>query len=80
MRRVAIGRKNYPFLGTDHGGTAAAILYSFMASAIANHFEPFAYVRDLMVQLSRHPLPGVPVLLPVAWLTAHPAARRCWSR
>lgn len=28
VRPVAIGRKNYLFLGSDHGGKAAAILYS----------------------------------------------------
>ena len=52
MRPVAIGRKNYLFLGSDHGGNAAAVLYSVMASAKANQVEPFVYVRDLLVQLS----------------------------
>jgi transposase len=80
VRPVAIGRKNYLFLGSDNGGTAAAILYSVMASAKVNHVEPFAYVRDLLVQLSRHSPPGVPALLPDVWLTAHSEARRCWSR
>lgn len=35
-RPVAIGRKNYLFMGSDNGGRAAAILYSMMASAKAN--------------------------------------------
>jgi transposase len=80
VRPIAIGRKNYLFLGSDHGGTAAAILYSIMASAKANQVEPFAYVRDLLIQLSSNSPPRVPALLPNAWLTAHPEARRCWSR
>jgi len=42
VRPVAIGRKNYLFLGSDHGGKAAAILYSVMANAKANQVEPFA--------------------------------------
>lgn len=40
-------------MGSDNGGKAAAILYSIMASAKANQVEPFAYVRDLLDQLSR---------------------------
>jgi hypothetical protein len=51
-----------------------------MASAKANQVEPFAYVRDLLVQLSRHSPPAVAALLPNTWLAAHPDARRCWSR
>ena len=80
VRPLAIGRKDYLFLGSDNGGAVAAILYSVLASAKANQVEPFAYVRDLLIQLSGHSSPGVPALLPDAWLTAHPEARRCWTR
>jgi len=80
VRPVAIGRKNYLFLGSDNGGKAAAILYGIMASAKANQVEPFAYVRDLLSQLSRCSPPAVATLLPDAWLAAHPESRRCWSR
>ena len=80
VRPVTVGRKNYLFLGSDHGGKAAAVLYSVMASAKANQVEPFAYLRDLLVQLSGHSPPAAAALLPDAWLTAHPEARRYWSR
>jgi hypothetical protein len=33
VRSVAIGRKNYLFMGSDNGGTAGAVLYSIIASA-----------------------------------------------
>jgi hypothetical protein len=33
VRPVAIGRKNYPFMGSDNGGKTAAILYGITASA-----------------------------------------------
>jgi hypothetical protein len=80
MRPVAIGRKNYLFMGSDNGGKTAAILYSIMASAKANLVEPFAYLRDLLVQLSRNSPPLVTTLLPDAWLATHPESHRCWSR
>jgi hypothetical protein len=80
VRPVAIGRKNYLFLGSNNGGQAAAILYSIMASSKANQVEPFAYVRELLVQLTRHSPPPAATLLPDRWLVEHPEARRCWSR
>lgn len=80
VRPVAIGRKNYLFLGSDNGGKAAAILYSIMASAKANQVEPFAYVRDLLVQLSANRPDDLSELLPDQWLQTHPEARRRWSR
>ncbi len=42
------------------------------ASANANEVESFAYVRDLLVQLSERSPPTGVALLPDAWLTAHP--------
>ena len=80
VRPVAIGRKNYLFMCSDNGGKAAAILYSVMASAKANQIEPFAYMRDLLVRLSRHSPPAVAALLPNTWLAGHAESRRCWSR
>ena len=80
VRPCAIGRKNWMFLGSDNGGKAAAILYSMMASAKSNQVEPFAYVRDLLVQLSGKRPHDLSKLLPDAWLKTHPESRRKWSR
>lgn len=75
VRPVAIGRKNWMFLGSDNGGKAAAILYSVMASAKANQVEPFAYVRDLLVQFSGKRPDDLSALLPDQWLKMHPDAQ-----
>ncbi len=80
VRPVAIGRKNWMFLGSDNGGKAAATLYSLMASAKANQVEPFAYVRHLLVQFSGGSPDDLSKFLPDEWLTTHPEARRRWSR
>lgn len=80
VRPVAIGRKNWVFLGSDNGGKAAAILYSIMASAKANQVEPFAYVRDLLGQFSGKRLDDLTALLPDEWLKTPLEARRRWSR
>jgi len=68
------------FLGSDNGGTAAATLYSVMASAKANQVEPFAYLCAVLRQLSGDPKDAVSGLLPDVWLASHPEARRRWSR
>ena len=47
---------------------------SSLASAKASHFEPFAYLRGLLVQLSRNSSPAVAALLPDAWQVTHPEA------
>lgn len=80
VRLISVGRKNYLFLGSDNGGQVAAILYSIMASAESNHVEPFACVRDLLVQLSGKQPDDLSDLLPEEWLKSHPEARRRWSR
>ena len=80
VRPIAIGRKNWMFLGSDNGGKAAAILYSIMASAKSNQVEPFAYVRDLLVRFSGKRPDDLSDLLPDEWLKTHPDARRRWSR
>jgi len=80
VRPVAIGGENYVFMGSDNRGKAAATLYSIMASAKSNQVESFAYVRDLLVQLSRNTPPAVAELLPDAWLATHPETRCCCSR
>ena len=85
LRACAIGRKNWTFLGNDHGGRTAAILYSFTASCKANQVEPLAYLRDVIQQMARRqrssPNSTDPTdLLPNVWLQSHPEAHRPWSR
>lgn len=85
LRPCAIGRKNWTFLGNDHGGHTAAILYSFTASCKSNQVEPLAYLRDVIQQMAQRQASGpnsadLTPLLPNAWLQSHPEAHRPWSR
>lgn len=80
LEPLTIGRKNWMFLGSDTGGKAAAILYGVIASAQLNQVEPFAYVRDLLRELSGDGPDDLSELLPDIWLKTHPESHRRWSR
>ena len=73
MKPVAIGRKNWLFVGSPIAGARAAGLMSMIASCKANMVEPFAWLRDVLTQL---PLGTSPeTLLPDVWLKSHPQHR-----
>ena len=41
LRRVALGRRNWLFCGSDNGGHTAAVLFSFLATCQRHKAEPF---------------------------------------
>jgi transposase len=67
LRGIAIGRKNWLFLGSDRGGRAAAVHYTLIQSAKRHGLDPFAYLRDVLLRLTTEPGVEVPSLLPDAW-------------
>src|SRR5262249_11389069 len=44
MKRVAIGRKNWLFVGSANGGQTAAVLFSFTSTCARLQIEPWAYL------------------------------------
>jgi transposase len=66
LRRVALGRKNFLFVGHAEAGERLAGLYSLVASCEANGVNPIAYLTDVLTRIDR---PGEKVddLLPDAW-------------
>jgi transposase len=70
LRAVAIGRKNYLFFGSDVGGEAAAVLYTFTQTCQALGVEPWRYLRDVLDRLPRYPPERLGELLPERWAAA----------
>jgi hypothetical protein len=70
LRGVALGRKNWMFYGSDHGGHSAAVLTSLIATSKRLGHDPFAYLRDIFARLSRHPQTRLAELLPDQWKPA----------
>ena len=73
VRDQAIGRKNWMFLGSDEAGPRAAVLCTIIAGAKRHRLEPWAYLHDVILQLSVDASPEfVAGLLPDRWAVAHP--------
>ena len=73
MKPVAIGRKNWLFVGSNSAGDRAAVLMSLIASCKASHVEPFAWLRSTLTSLPESP--ELESLLPDNWLQANPNHR-----
>ena len=74
LRGVAVGRRNWTFLGRDHGGRTAAVLSSFIATSKRLGIDPFAYLRDLFERISSHPQCRLAEMLPDQWREARQLA------
>jgi transposase len=67
LRRVAVGRKNWLFAGSDNGGRTAATLFSLIATCERHKVEPLTYFRDVLTRFPATPLNELPELLPDRW-------------
>ena len=72
-RDIAVGRGNWTFFGSDHGGETAAVLRSFIASCKRNRVEPFAWFRDVLSRIPAHSVNRFQELLPHNWKPLAPA-------
>jgi transposase len=70
LRRIAIGRSNWTFLGSDNGGHTAAILFSFIATCDRHKVNVFDYLRDVLTRIAAHNSSRLAELLPDRWQPA----------
>lgn len=70
LRVVALGRKNYLFLGNEQAGEKIAVLYSLVASCEAAGVSPLDYITDVLVRIQTHPRDDIDALLPHKWAAA----------
>jgi transposase len=76
LRRIAVGRGNWLFCGSDNGGNTAAVLFSFIATCERHRVNPFEYLRDVLERIAGTPISKLPDLLPDRWRPAPAAADR----
>jgi hypothetical protein len=67
LRRVAVGRKAWLFVGSDDHAASAAHLFSLIASARLHGLDPEAYLRDLFRVLAAWPRDRYLELSPRYW-------------
>ena len=67
LRREAVGRKNWLFVGSDEGGEVNATLVTLLASCAMHGIEPLGYLRDLFCLLPSWPARRVLDLSPAYW-------------
>lgn len=70
VRPLALGRKNWLFLGSEEGGEAAAIVLSLVQTCRSLNVNPRAYLEDIMRRLQSHSYQKLEELLPDQWVKA----------
>ena len=64
MRPIALGRKNYLFMGSASGGRAAAIAYTLIETARLNDVDPQAWLAQVLERIPDYKINRVDELLP----------------
>ena len=67
LRRQAIGRKNWLFVGSEDGANANAAFTSLLASCRMHEVEPWRYIRDIFCLLPEWPEHELLDLAPLNW-------------
>ncbi len=55
MRPIALGRKNYLFMGSENGGKAAAFAYTLIETAKMNGIDPQAWLTHVIDRIADYP-------------------------
>jgi transposase len=67
LRLIALGRKNFLFVGHDEAGRNLAVLQTLVSTCLANGKNPQAYLTDVLIQIQTHPHSRIDELLPWNW-------------
>jgi transposase len=67
IRPIALGRKNWLFVGSQQAGERAAVLMSLIESAKLNGHDAWAYLKDILTKLPTWPNSRLHELLPHRW-------------
>jgi transposase len=71
LRKVAVGRKNFLFVGNDDAGQNLAVLLTLVQTCELAGVNPQPYLADVLMRVADHPASRIDELLPDKW---HPPA------
>lgn len=67
LRIIALGRKNYLFVGHEQAGRNSAMLASLLATCVLHGVNPQDYLADVLIRVQTHPASRIDDLLPHRW-------------
>ena len=67
LRIVALGRKNFMFVGNPGCGDNLAGLYSLIATCDLHDVDPVEYLKDVLLRIDVHPAADIDAILPHRW-------------
>jgi len=68
IRPVAIGRKNYLFMGSHESAQRTSMIYSFFLSCRINNVDPEEWLTDVLSRISDTKPSQLSQLLPNRWV------------
>ena len=71
LRKLTLGRKNQPVVGSLDAGNSMAALLSLVQTARAMNLNLHRYLTDLFQHLLDHPAPRLDDFSPDQWLTTY---------
>lgn len=77
LRRIALGRKNFLFAGSDKGAVRLAIAYTLLGTCHMHKVDPLAYLTDVIDKIQNGwPQSRIGELVPDEWQRLHHSPRR----
>jgi len=67
LRLIALGRKNFLFVGHDEAGENLAVLQKLVSTCQLNGVNPEEYLADVLIRIQTHPQSRIDELLPHHW-------------
>lgn len=67
LRLIALGRKNFLFVGHDEAGRNLATLQTLISTCLANGVNPQDYLTDVLLRIDSTPLRDLDTLMPWNW-------------
>ncbi|MFT5170229.1 MAG: transposase [Candidatus Omnitrophota bacterium] len=67
IRPIALGRKNWMFVGSENGGHTAATLMTFCMTCRKLKINSWVYLKDVLQRINSHPMSKIDELLPHRW-------------
>lgn len=68
LRIMALGRKNFLFVGNEQCGTNLAVLQTIVSTCKLHGIDPYDYIKDVLIRIRTHPAKQIEQLLPQNWV------------